>query len=328
MAKNTRLELIKKIEKERNSRMICLMLGDRRSAEPNLNLQKQIEDDIVLYLYDFLEKIGRVNKVSLLIYSRGGNTEVPLKIINLIRKYCSNLEMIIPYRAHSAATMIAIGGDEILMNEISELGPIDPSIWTPYNPVNPANAQQLLPIETENILSFRDSMVKDFKLWFRSGKIANMLVQHINPIIIGSSHRARSLSRKVIISFLKYHIKGNFPHFKIKKTANFLLRSDSHSDAIDINKAKSLGLNVKLLENDLKKNVWDLYKEYEKDLKLDNLFSPIVSIGSNPTSIEKFSKAIFETTDISYTFETKITITKGAQQGQIGWAVDENWILA
>lgn len=34
----------------------------------------------------------------------------------------------VPYKAHSAATLIAIGCDEIVMGSKSELGPIDPAL--------------------------------------------------------------------------------------------------------------------------------------------------------------------------------------------------------
>ena len=36
------------------------------------------------------------------------------------------MEVLIPYRAKSAATLIALGADRILMSDSSELGPIDP----------------------------------------------------------------------------------------------------------------------------------------------------------------------------------------------------------
>lgn len=38
------------------------------------------------------------------------------------------MEVVIPYRAKSAATLIALGADRIVMSDSSELGPIDPLI--------------------------------------------------------------------------------------------------------------------------------------------------------------------------------------------------------
>ena len=42
--------------------------------------------------------------------------------------------ILVPYRAHSSATLTALGADEIVMTEMSELGPVDPSRAHPLLP--------------------------------------------------------------------------------------------------------------------------------------------------------------------------------------------------
>ncbi len=327
MTKAERIVLIKKIEEEKNCKLISLILGDKTSIEPNLNLMKQIEDDLIRYLYEILNGQEHAETMTLFLYSRGGNTEIPSKIINLLRGHCKKLNVIIPYRAHSAATMIAVGCDEIFMNEISELGPIDPSITTIFNPQNPINPLQRVPIEAESILSFRDAMKKDFKLWFRPAKIASMLSQHINPIVIGTAYRYRALSKSVILKFLKYHIKGNLGFIKRRVTANKLLRSDSHAYAINIDEAKLLGLNVTLLTGELKKNVWKLFEGYEEELNLKNNYNPTASLGSNQNKTDMLIKALIETCIVTYKFETKINLTKNPPNN-VNWLIEEGWIVA
>ncbi len=38
-------------------------------------------------------------------------------ILNLIRMFCDELEIIVPMKAHSAGTMMAIGADKIVMTK-------------------------------------------------------------------------------------------------------------------------------------------------------------------------------------------------------------------
>ncbi|MQY59252.1 MAG: hypothetical protein GH144_06555 [Clostridia bacterium] len=41
------------------------------------------------------------------------------------------MRFLIPHTAYNAATMLALSGDEILMDDRSTLGPIDPQIMMP-----------------------------------------------------------------------------------------------------------------------------------------------------------------------------------------------------
>lgn len=79
-ATQRRLELIRQIEAARNSRLITYILSDRRGA------QAQIAEDAVRAIYDHLRAIGRCEPVDLFLYSVGGHTEVPWRIVSTIRE--------------------------------------------------------------------------------------------------------------------------------------------------------------------------------------------------------------------------------------------------
>lgn len=70
---------------------------------------------------------GSEQDILLIIHSNGGRIE-PAYFISKICKEKSKSKYIvsIPSRAKSAATLIALGADEIHMGSLSELGPIDP----------------------------------------------------------------------------------------------------------------------------------------------------------------------------------------------------------
>jgi ClpP class serine protease len=69
-----------------------------------------------------------VDQIDLYLYSIGGALEAPWQIISTIRQFCKKLNILIPYKAYSAATLVAIGADKILMGRKGELGPIDPQM--------------------------------------------------------------------------------------------------------------------------------------------------------------------------------------------------------
>jgi ClpP class serine protease len=53
---------------------------------------------------------------------------VPWRLISLFREYAAKVAVLLPYRAYSAATLLALGADEIVMHPFAEMGPIDPTV--------------------------------------------------------------------------------------------------------------------------------------------------------------------------------------------------------
>lgn len=69
--------------------------------------------------------------LDLVVHSPGGSAEAAEQMVNYLRTQFDDIRVIVPLQAKSAATMIALGGDEIVLGRHSELGPIDPQILLP-----------------------------------------------------------------------------------------------------------------------------------------------------------------------------------------------------
>jgi len=83
----------------------------------------------VLPFSHLLKSVGIVEKLDFVIASPGGDGTAAETMVDLCRKYCSKtMRVIVPAYAKSAATLIALSSDEIVMGESSELGPIDAQI--------------------------------------------------------------------------------------------------------------------------------------------------------------------------------------------------------
>ncbi len=51
--------------------------------------------------------------------------------MSLLRERFKKVSVLIPYVAYSAATLLALGADEIVMHPFSNLGPVDPQFIIP-----------------------------------------------------------------------------------------------------------------------------------------------------------------------------------------------------
>lgn len=69
--------------------------------------------------------------LDVVLHSPGGVAEAAESLAVLLRNKFSPIRFIIPNIAKSAATMLALSGNEILMDSNGELGPIDPQFVIP-----------------------------------------------------------------------------------------------------------------------------------------------------------------------------------------------------
>ncbi len=86
----------------------------------------------------FMEACSNTSEreLDLLIHSPGGDPDAAEQICAYLRTQFDHIRAIVPMAAMSAATMIALSADEIVMGTHSQLGPIDPqlTIRTPEGP--------------------------------------------------------------------------------------------------------------------------------------------------------------------------------------------------
>ena len=155
----TKQEFIKQIEESRSSRVIAYLTSDRQGP-----VNARVAMDIIPFVSEQLRKIGKQNKIDLLLYSAGGDTMVPWRLVSMIREYCDQFSVLLPYKAHSAATMIALGADEIIMSDLSEISPIDPSTANIFNPTDPQNSQNKIPISVEDVIAYFDLAKNKFDI--------------------------------------------------------------------------------------------------------------------------------------------------------------------
>lgn len=84
--------------------------------------------DGIVMLEDLLFDCHADRPLHVLISSPGGDGETAIRMVRLMHSHCSELTMIVPDMAKSAATILCLGADRILMGPAGDLGPIDPQM--------------------------------------------------------------------------------------------------------------------------------------------------------------------------------------------------------
>ena len=245
----TRKSLFKLIEKELGGKLICYI----ENIEHPL---AGISPHDTIHFEDLLRTTGDSKKGFLLLNSSGGNGNVAEKLLSMCRKrFTENFTVIVPNFAKSAATMICLGADEIMMGYLAELGPIDPQISSsPGQPFVPAR-------------SFIDGLNLVRKNVTKNGDPPSMylsMLQKVRPELISICESAIADAKQFAENWLSNHmLKDDKKH--AKKVAEWLSDGKTyktHGKVIDCVEAKTkLKLNAKPINPDteLWYWIWELY---------------------------------------------------------------------
>ena len=306
-------QLIQKIEELRNSRVITYLTSDRQGP-----MNARIAMDVIPIISKQLRNIGKTEKIDLFLYSTGGDTMVPWRMVSMIREYCDKFSVLVPYKAHSAATMISLGADEIVMSDLSELSPIDPSTANVFNPQDPQNPQNKIPISVEDVMAYFDLAKNKFgiKNDEELAKVFNKFVEsnpQIHPLALGNVNRTHNLIRVLAKRLLKSQ-KSPMREEEIEEIVDYFTEKlYSHQYFIGRKEAKEdLGVkSVAYADEKLSVAMTDLYSEYAKEMDLGILWNAENELGVNAMQTRKDYKiAYIQSAQFSNYFELTLEYKK------------------
>jgi hypothetical protein len=305
-----RIGLIEDIQRNRGTKLLVYVTGDRQPVA------SQNGEDAVLPLYKHLLGLSEGEpekpKIDLFLYSRGGDVSVPWRVVSMIREFCDIYSVLIPYKAHSAATMISLGADYIQMGRKAELGPIDPSLrLAATNGVGGPPAE----ISVEDVSSYVSFMRDRANISDQAAlaTVISQLADHLTPLTLGTINRQYSHIRLVARKLLASHASKT-EESRIDSIIETLTeKMYSHGHAIGRREAKELGLPVEHANDELEKQIWRLYEAYEELLQLDSPIDPEVAMNnSNSDKVEQAEVplAVIESVARLDVFEANIVIER------------------
>lgn len=282
-----RIPIYKEIEQSRNSKVIAYITGDRRG------LDTQMTSEVLDLFVHHLDHIGVAEKISLILYTRGGDPLSAWSIANLLLTFCDQLEVIIPSKCHSAGTLLCLGADTLVMTKQATLGPIDPSVNTPLNPTLP-NGQHI-PVSVEDVNAFLEQ-AKEVLNGQPMGHVFDILAQNVHPLVLGAAFRARSQIRMLGERLLSNHMHDKTT---ITKILDFLC-SESYGHDYTINRREArqeLQLPIETPNWDLYNIIKRLYNNIAVSLELATPYDANDVLRNKDTAEYSFTRALVESLD-------------------------------
>ncbi|MFA5240494.1 MAG: hypothetical protein WC476_12415 [Phycisphaerae bacterium] len=253
---NLRIKLIREIE-QLTKRRLLVYVSDFRKPNNDINPEDKIG------FSDLTENVDEPD-VDILINSAGGSAEVAESLVGIIRSKYNSVRFAVPNSAKSAATLLCLSGNQLLMDHRSELGPIDPQISYPTNDGRKQEA-------VEDIL---EGFEETKKFLAEQGPAAiPAYVPLLSKYTIGllkGCENAKELSATLAEKWLaEYMFKDGDDPDKPKKVKEYFTsrkHTHSHSRPILIDKCLELGMNVVDLRRDenkaLASKLWQLWCLY------------------------------------------------------------------
>jgi len=279
MPLDDRVNMIKEIQELRKSTVICYLTSLRG------NVAGAMADDSVRVVLEHLKKIDGppIERLDLFLCSNGGSGTVPWRFVSLFREFAKSFYVLVPYRAYSAATLVALGADEIVMHPFAELGPIDPTVSNVFNPVDP-QSQQRLGISVEDVKSYVSFIKQTVGIRHEDELIEaiKILAQNVHPLALGNVERFLSQTRLIARKLLETHNERLDPHAIEDIIENMASKLYFHGHPISRAEARD-ELRLKVAEGvpaRLEEVMWRLYLDYEQEFKNAEEFHPEAELAS------------------------------------------------
>lgn len=261
------LKLIQDLETAAQSKIVTLYMADGPHLEPPM----------ILPLYEILTLAGNPNKIGLFLRSTGGITEVPWRIVSLLREFCEELQVLVPEIALSGATHIAIGADELVMGPISTLASVDPARRHPLLPKEESGQPIAISVQDlQHCMYFiRDQLSgaeegEEFARIPEQQSLALIIAEmfkYVHPLALGAIQQSYQLSKLIsgnILRMRKMALEDEHIEQVVDKLAEGYY---SHGYLISRKEAKDdLRLPVTHPSDELWDRMWALHSYYREEI--------------------------------------------------------------
>ena len=205
-------------------------------------------------------------ELDLVIHSSGGDIDSAYQIAELLRLHAKKINACVPYYAKSAATLLCISSDEIIMDELAQLGPLDAQVRAGkkgggqyVSALNPFKALEQLQKFALETLTFSIQMLdKNTELGHDEctkhavafvAATSGPLFAKLDPEKLGEYSRALNVGKEYGERLLKRF--GNWDDKKRRDVLEKLVHGyPSHDYVIDQRELQELGFTVKLFSDD------------------------------------------------------------------------------
>ncbi len=182
-------------------------------------------------------------KADVIIHSPGGSAEATESIVEMLRAQFTDVRFIITGTAKSAATMLVMSGNSVLMDVAGELGPIDPQIALGNMFVPAGSLKEEFDKAAEEISENPERL----PVWLP-------ILEKYTPALLTQCDNFTQLARDLVSDWLKrYMLKGDTDKDKkAEKIARFLADEKntlSHARRVNADRLAKLGVVIEKVED-------------------------------------------------------------------------------
>jgi hypothetical protein len=274
-----RVELYQQMERLRKRPLLVYVTSSR------VNAPAQIAADVVPEFLDQLQTLPKdCEELDLLLVSNGGDPTVAWRVVSLIRERVKNFTVLVPQAAFSAATLIALGADEIVMHPHGNLGPTDPQITA--NRRNHGNGQtDSIPFGSEDLRAFLKFARETVGL-SDQGQIKDVFAKfcdEVGTVAIGVAARSSQLGVAMGEKLLQLHMTGDNNKQKARTISEKLTRDYFHHGyPVSKTEAKEIGLKVAKDLPEIENLMWQIWLNISEELSLRQPFLAFSLIAKDP----------------------------------------------
>ena len=289
--------LVTALERERSSRVLVYITG----TKPPI-FGTKVANDVLPFFKKILEGYSTgTKKISLVLDTTGGNLDTPWPLVNLIREYCEEFEVIVPEKALSAGTLIALGADKVVMLPYSNLSPIDPAAE-----FIDAEKKQAKRIEIEDIIGYINFAKEKVGIKDQAvlGEVMKELGREINPTMLGSANRTHSLIRSLAKKLLNLRGGPSLKRWQVNQIVKHLSEDMfSHRHLINRKEAADtvgFGSMIEFADAKTKSAVENLANFYTDYLEVEKSFDPAVVLGADAEKTHKLPRAVVHSRELAF----------------------------
>lgn len=287
MSIQSRKSIYSRIEDIRQRPLIVYM------TSPRANASGRMGGDVISEICDQIEALPEgCKKVDLLLVSNGGDGLVAWRAISMLRERVDEIGVLIPQTAYSAATLLALGADEIVMHPFANLGPIDPQIDVSRK--GDDGKTENIHFGSEDMEGFLEFAREKVGLTDQSNmlEVFRMFCKEVGTVPIGIAARSSLLSQQLGVKLLQSRKKKPKDERKSKTIVDRLNKKFfNHGYALSRTEAKEIGLKVIYPDHNLENAMWSAWREVEKDFKIREPFNAMEMIAACSGSEHLFEPA-------------------------------------
>lgn len=258
------------------------------------DISLQQEDYFIVH--DLLHELQGINNLDFYIETPGGSGETAEEIVRFLhKKFKGQVNFVIAGEAKSAGTLMALGGNNILMTETGSLGPIDAQVFIGRTVVSAHDYMEW--VDDKQKESAKNNSINPFDA---------TIVAQINPGEIGGVFNALKFATDIVEKWLCQY---KFAHWDKTETTKKIVTPEmkkeranaiatkltnhsewrSHGRSLKIDDLEALGLQIDNIDS--KPNVAKIVYGIKAVLMLLFLNTSVFKIFANETSlIKKYTK--------------------------------------